>query len=207
MKTCELRRAVVVVAALSLAACSSPVATDTASKSEPEKAEPVVPVSAKTAFNAMYRPAYAWAKDMLPLTIKAQPLTGMKYEDGKSGMWQATFGSPSLKQYATFTYSVDARPPDIRKGVTAAGAVPWSGPTRDALTFQSSEFAIDSDAAFKTAMEKAAPWVKDHPDVPLNTMSLGAASHVAGPVWSFVWGDKKLGFFQLVSATTGKALK
>ncbi len=122
-------------------------------------------------------------------------------------MWQATFGSPNLKQYATFTYSVVAQPPDIRKGVTAAAVVPWAGPTHDALPFQSSEFTVDSDDAYKTALEKAGPWLKDHPDIQLTTLSVGAASRVPGPVWSVVWGDKKSGFFQLVSASTGKALK
>ncbi len=121
-------------------------------------------------------------------------------------MWH-TFGSPSKKQYATFTYAVEAQPPDIRKGVTASTVVAWGGPTNEALPFQSSEFNIDSDDAYKTAMEKAGPWVKDHPDIQLTTLSVGAASRVPGPVWSVVWGDKKQGFFQLVSATTGKAMK
>ena len=144
---------------------------------------------------------------MLPLTMEAKTISGFKNEGGKAAMWQATFGSTALKQYATFSYSITAQPPDIRKGVTAAGEVPWGGPTRDALTFQSSEFTIDSDEAYKTAAEKAASFLKEHPDIQLTRMSLGAASHVPGPVWSFVWGDKKLGFIQVVSATTGKALK
>jgi hypothetical protein len=208
MKT-RLLRSVLVVASLALTACSGPDITATsAEKSEKEKAEaPAVPVSAKTAFWEMYKSAHAWAPDMVPLTISIKTLNAVKNEDGKAGMWEATFGSPSKKQYATFTYAVAAQPPDVRKGVTAAGAVPWAGETRDAMSFQTSDFQVDSDAAYKTAYEKAATFLKEHPDIKLTTFSLGAAARVPGPVWSFVWGDKKLGFFQLVSASTGKALK
>jgi hypothetical protein len=155
----------------------------------------------------MFKPAHAWAADLLPLTIEAKTVSGIKNEGGKAAMWEATFGSPSLRQYSKFTYSIAAKAPDIRKGVTAAGAVPWAGPRPDALAFVSSDFAIDSDEAYKIASAKAAAWLEKHPGKDLTTMSMGAASRFPGPVWYFLWGDKKDGFFQLVSASTGKALK
>jgi hypothetical protein len=155
----------------------------------------------------MYKPAHAWAADLLPLTIEAKPVNGIKMEDGKAGMWEATFGSPARKEYAKFTYSVVANPPDVRKGITADGAVPWAGPRHDAMPFVSSDWTVDSDEAYKTAAAKAEAWLKAHPGKELSTESLGAASRFPGPVWYFMWGDKKDGFFQLVSASTGKALK
>jgi hypothetical protein len=195
-------------AILTLTACSGPTIPDVTSVREAAaEAAPAVPVTAKTAFYEMYKPAYAWAPDMLPLTLEAKTLNGIKNEGGKAAMWEATFGSPSKRQYSKFTYAVASQAPDIRKGVTASEALPWAGLTRDALAFASSEFAIDSDEAYKTALEKAGPWMKTHPDIGLTTMSMGAASRFPGPVWYFLWGDKKNGFFQLVSASTGKALK
>jgi hypothetical protein len=172
-----------------------------------ETAAPPKPVTAKTAFWEMYKPAHAWAADILPLKIEAKPLKEMKFEEGKAGLWEASFGSPSKKQFTKFTYSVMAQAPDIRKGVTATEALPWAGTTRDALPFQSAEFTTDSDVAFKAAMAKAADWRKSHADVPLNEMSMGAAARFNGPVWYFLWGDKKNGFFQLISASTGLPLK
>jgi hypothetical protein len=207
---CHVLRPALLVAALTLTACSGPETTTASSNKEPAKTEsaaPPAPVTAKTAFWEMYKSAHAWAPDMLSLTLEAKTISGIKNEDGKAAMWEAHFGSLSKKQYAKFSYSITAQPPDIRKGVSVEGAVPWAGPTHDALAFQSSEFAIDSDEAYKTALEKAGSWIKQHPDIPLTTMSLGAASRFPGPVWYFLWGDKKLGFFQLVSATTGKALR
>jgi len=207
MKTC-VSSSILVVAAMVLTACSGPT-TITASNKEAEKAEtpaPAVPVTAKTAFYAMYKPAYAWSTDILPLTLQAKTIEGIKNEDGKAAMWEATFGSPTKKQYAKFTYAIVSHPPDLRKGVTAGNTVPWAGPTKDAMAFTTTDFTIDSDVAYKTALEKAQPFLEKHPDIQLTEMSLGAASRFPGPVWYFLWGDKKLGFFQLISASTGKAL-
>ena len=207
MNTSELGSALV-VAVLTLTGCSGPTAP--ATKAEPEKTEaaaPPVPVTAKTAYWEMYKPAHAWAADLLPLTIEAKTISGIKNEGGKSAMWEAAFGSPSRKQYTKFTYSVAARPPDIRKGVTAEPALPWAGARQDALPFSSADWTIDSDDAYKTALAKAEAWIEKHPGKELTTESMGAASRFPGPVWYFLWGDKKDGFFQLVSASTGKALK
>jgi transcription elongation factor len=155
----------------------------------------------------MYKSAYAWSSDILPITVEAHALNGMKNEGGKAFAWDATFGSPSRMQFTKFTYSVVASPPEIRKGITAAEALPWKGPTPQALTFGSSDFAIDSDDAYKTAAPKAEAWLAKNPGKNLTEASMGAASRFPGPVWYFLWGDKKDGFFVLVSATTGKALK
>jgi hypothetical protein len=155
----------------------------------------------------MYKPAHAWAADLLPLTIEAKTVSGVKNEDGKAGMWVATFGSSSLKQFATFSYSVVANPPDVRKGVTASNVLPWAGPTHETMPFQSSDFAIDSDEAYKTAAAKAEAWLAKHPGKELTELKMGEARRFPGPVWYFLWGDKKDGFFAFVSASTGKALK
>jgi hypothetical protein len=197
-----------VVAVLTLTGCSGPV--EPAAKSQPEKTEtsaPPVPVTAKTAFWEMYKSAHAWAADILPLTIEAKTISGIKNEDGKAAMWTATFGSPSRKQFTAFTYSITTHPPDIRKGVTAAAALPWAGPTPEALPFQSSDFAVDSDEAYKTAAAKAGAWLKEHPTKEITELKMGAANRFPGPVWLFQWGDKKDGFFTFISASTGKALK
>lgn len=196
------------VAVLTLTGCSGPI--EPTAKTEPEKAEtsaPPAPVVAKTAFWEMYKSAHAWSADILPLTIEAKTISGIKNEEGKAAMWSATFGSPSRRQFTTYTYAVVAHPPDVRKGVTAAEALPWAGPTPEALAFQSSDLAVDSDEAYKTAAAKAAAWLKEHPGKELTEIKLGAANRFPGPVWLFQWGDKKDGFFTFVSASTGKALK
>jgi hypothetical protein len=200
-------QSVLVVPVLTLTGCSGPTTPAEKSAEKTETAAPPVPVTAKTAFYQMYKSAHAWAPDILPLTIEAKTINGVKNEEGKAAVWVATFGSSSRRQFTTFTYSVAAEPPDIRKGVTAATALPWAGPTHETMPFQTSDFAIDSDEAYKTAAAKAEAWLAKHPGKELTELKMGEARRFPGPVWYFLWGDKKDGFFAFVSASTGKALK
>jgi hypothetical protein len=78
----------------------------------------------------------------------------------------------------------------------------WGGATTTSKPFTSSEFAVDSDAAYKTAFGKAEGWLKKHPNMQA-TFRLGNASRFAAPVWYIVWGTTKNGYWALVNATTG----
>ena len=69
-------KAVLVVGAIALAACSSEPAKTTEAKTEADTAAkkaagPPEPVLAKTAFYEMYTPAHAWAADLLPISLKS----------------------------------------------------------------------------------------------------------------------------------------
>jgi hypothetical protein len=202
--------ATALVAILGLTACSkTPTATaesKTATESAKEPAGPPQPVLAKTAFYEMYKPARTWAVDLLPLSLAGSDVAGIKSEAGKAAMWTAVFVSPSRHEARTFSYSIADQGTTIRKGVTASGAEPWSGPTSKSKPFQITEFAIDSDAAYKAAYEKAEAWVKKHPGKQV-TLSLVAASRFPAPVWYVIWGNTKSGYAAFVNATTGLTMK
>jgi hypothetical protein len=199
------------VAVISLTACSSEpaktseVKTEDAAKKAP--AGPPEPVSGKTAFYEMYTPAHSWAPDMLPITLRSGEVAGVKNADGKAGMWTAVFGSPSLHQSRTYTYAVAEELPNIAKGVRAQAPDAWSGPTTAVMTFQTSDFTIDSDAAYKTAAGKAGEWLKSPENAakPVS-LSLGAAQRFPAPVWYILFGDTKLGFVTYVNASTGNVI-
>ena len=199
-----LKTVAVAAAALTLAACSSapePAAT-TAPPAKTEPAKPAGPVSGKTAFYEMYKPARTWATDLVALSLSSGELPGFKNEDGKAALWTAVFASPSLRQARHFTYAI-ADAGTIQKGVTADVAEGWSGATKASMPFQNSDFTVDSDAAYKTAAAKAADWLKDHADKKCS-MQLGAAARFPAPVWYLMWGDAKSGgYAQYVNATTG----
>jgi hypothetical protein len=202
-------KAALVVVVLSLAGCSGPSTSPTGgAKTAPEKeaAAALAPVTAKTAFWEIYKSSYKWAPDSLPLSIEAKTIPGIQNEGGKAAAWEVNFGSFRKMEARKFTYAITAHPPDFVKGVAVGGPIPWHGPVKDALTFQSTEFLVDSDVAYKTALEKAQPWLKDHPGKELTTISLGAASRFPGPVWYFLWGNTKSGYFTLISANSGKPL-
>ena len=197
------RGSVAISAMLFLAACSSPTTTETKpAETKKEAAVPSEPVAAKTAFWEMYKPAHSWASDLLPLTLSSGDVEGMKNEDGKAAMWTAVFVSPSRREARTLTYSVVDHKPTIHKGVSMGGAQVWSGATDKSRPFQTNQFAIDSEVAFKTALGKTGDWVKKHPDKTWS-MTLGNAARFPAPVWYVLWGDQKTGYGVFVNATTG----
>jgi hypothetical protein len=203
-----LNGALAAMAFLALAACSeAPKATEPAAKSEakkePEKAPE--PVAAQSAFYEMYKPARAWAADVLPLSLASGEVPTLKNVGGKAAIWTAVFVSPSKREAQSFVYSVVSNGTTF-KGVTAGGAQSWSGATPKSKPFQLAEFATNSDKAYETAFEKAQAWVKKHPNKKV-TLQLGNAARFPAPVWFILWGDAKSGYAAYVNAVTGKMLK
>ena len=203
------KAAAVVAGALLLAACSeapqpAPPKTEPAAKAEP--AIPPEAIAGRTAFFEMYKPAHGWAADLLPLTLAAGEVPGIKNEDGKAGMWTAVFVSPSRREARTFVYAVADHGTDIHKGISVGGAEVWSGPTAKSRPFEIAEFVTNSDDAFKTASQKAAAWLHTHPGKKV-TITLASTGRFAGPVWYIMWGDTKSGYLAFVNATTGLLAK
>jgi len=207
----NLLKAALAVVVFGLTACSSEPAKTTEVKTETDAAKkpagPAEPVTGKTAFYEMYTPAHAWAADLVPISLKSGEVAGVKNADGKAGTWTAVFASPSLRSARTYIYSVADALPTITKGVKAEGTEAWAGPTTTVMTFQTSDFTIDSDVAYKTVAAKAADWLK----IPANaskpvSMSLGAAQRFPAPVWYVLLGSSTDGFVSLVNASTGNVI-
>ncbi len=194
---------------LLLFACSEapkPAGSKETQATAKEPPKPPEAVSARSAFYEMYKPARAWAADLLPLTLAAGEVPGIKNEDGKAAMWTAVFVSPSRREARTFVYAVDNQGSDIHKGVSAGGAQAWSGPTPKSRPFQVTEFITNSDEAFATASKKADAWLAKHPGKKLS-MTLAHTSRFPFPTWYIMWGDTKSGYLAFVNATTGLAMK
>lgn len=189
------------IAFLLLTACSEAPKTEAKTETKAETA-PTGPVPAKHAFWEMYKPAYNWSKDALPLSMTASIIPEMKFENGKAAEWTAIFVSPSLKEARTMTYAVAGQ----HKGNTISAGQPWSGAVPKSKPFLTSVFVVDSDAAYKTAADKASDWLKKNPDAKVQ-MYLAAENRFANPVWYVIWGDpNKSGYVAFVDATTGLAL-
>jgi hypothetical protein len=198
-----------VAAALILTACSqapkAPTTNTTTAQAQPKPTITTpVPVSGQTAFWEMYKAAFAWAKDVEPLTLSNKDLAGFKNEGGNSPLWSATFASPSQGQARTFTYSI-IETAELSKGVNVGGPIRWSGPTREVMPFQTSDFTADSTAAFAAASADAQAWLAKNPGKE-PTFTLGSNARFASPVWYVMWGNKKSGFGAFVSATSGKVI-
>jgi hypothetical protein len=198
----------VIASALALSACSeAPKAAakvETEVKKEPAKAPEAI--TAQRAFYEAYKPARSWATDLLALSVTSGEVPGIKNEDGKAGLWTVVFVSPSRKEARSFTYAANDSGSDIRKGINISNALAWGGATPASKPFSNSEFAVDSDAAYKTAVEKASAWLAKHPKEKA-TFRLGNASRFAAPVWYIMWGTTKNGYAALINATTGAIVK
>lgn len=193
-------------AALLLAGCSR--SSNPAPPAQPAAQPAAAPaiVTAKTAFWEMYKSAHAWASDAQLIRLSEKSVPGYKNADGKAGMWEAAFGSPSLASYRIFTYAIIDSPPTISKGVAAGLALPWSGATRDAMPVDLTSFNIDSDAAATAAAGDAAAWIKANPGKELSDLELGETYKFPNPVWYVMWGTKAAGYATIVDANTGKVL-
>jgi hypothetical protein len=202
--------ATAVVAVVAMTACSeAPTPTEIKKAGveiKQEPAKPPEPVAAQTAFYEMYKPARAWAPDLLVLSLLGNEVPSMKSVDGKFPMWTAVFVSPSRREARTFTYSVVDDGITVHKGVDAGGAQAWTGATPKSTPFQTTGFVVDSDAAYKIAYAKAEAWVKKHPGKRA-AFSLGSATRFPAPVWFIVWGDTKSGYAVYVNATLGTVIK
>jgi hypothetical protein len=197
------------VAVLLLAGCSQTTkpAVSLETVAAKESKAPPEPVTAKTAFWAMYTPARQWAKDLVLLRLTPKDVPGYKNEAGKAAMWQATFASPGEHQYRVYSYAIAAAPPDIYKGVITRLPAPWGGGTRDTMPIDLSLFNVDSDAAYQAAATDGAAWLKKNPAKGLSSFALGDTDRFQAPVWLLLWGDKKSGYLAYVDANTGKVLK
>ena len=197
-------------AVLILAGCTQPATNAPASNESaaaPKPTAPPEPVAAKAAFWPMYTSARSWAPDIQTISVVAGEVPGFKNEAGKAAMWEATFGSPSLRQSRVYTYAIATVQPDIRKGVTAGLAGAWSGITRNAMPIDLTMFTVDSDAAYQSAASDAADYLKKNPDKHLSSLELGDSYRFPSPAWYLVWGDAKSGYAAFVDAGTGKVLK
>jgi hypothetical protein len=191
---------------LVLVACEAPKPDASPDAGSKAASAPPQPVSGKTAFWEMYKAAHSWAPDLVPLSLESKSIPGVKNEGGKAALWTATFGSPSRREARPFSYAVAASPPDIYKGVTVGNTLTWNGPTPAALAFTTSDFAIDSEAAYVTASSQATAWQKTHPGADVS-FTLGNAARFKAPVWYVHWGDKKAGYPVLVDAKSGAIVK
>jgi hypothetical protein len=197
---------VVIAAFFGLSNCSEPIKTKPAEEVKKELPGPPQPVTAKTAFWLLYKPARAWATDLQPVSITSGEVASVKNEAGKAGLWTVVFVSPTLHQARTYYYAAADGLPSVVRGIKLVATVPWGGPTAEVVPIPTSEFSIDSDAAYNTAIAKAANWVKKHPDKELSFV-LGNAARFPSPVWYVLWGTTKSGYEVFVNATNGTVYK
>jgi len=193
-----------------LTACSDTPTSTTTAKKEPEKLEPV---GGQTAIFKMYGMARAWASDAQVLKMQSMHLTEAK--DGPPGMapaWQAVFVSAAKSQSRGYTYSIVDGEGNLHKGTFAGPEEGWSGKSGNNTPFLMAAIKVDTDAAYKTAMEtpasRAADYDKKNPGKPITILLERTAKH-PDPAWRIIWGESAgtSNFSVLIDASTGEYLE
>ena len=186
-----------------LSGCSD---QSTATKKEPEK--PPEPVSGLSAVYKMYQVARTWAPAPDVLNMVSQHLGGIPEATGKAGAWEGTFTSTSLGRSRTFTFSIVEMLPDVHKGVFAGPESAFSGSKGESKPFNIAAVKVDTDAAYQTALAKAADYDKKNPGKPITYM-LEKIDRFPDVVWRVIWGESvgKSNFSVFVDASTGSYLE
>lgn len=201
-----MRKSTLTVAAaffVCLSACSDSPAPS-AAKKEPEKVEPI---TGQTALYRMYQSARTWALDAQVLKLTSLHMSEMPDAPPSSGAapaWEATFVSPSKSQSRTYTYSVVEGQGNLHKGAFAGPNESWTGPRGVNEPFLIAAVKVDTDTAYKTALEKAADYDKKNPGKPI-TYQLEKTTKHPDPAWRIIWGEnvQTSNFSVLVDCSTG----
>jgi len=184
-----------------LAGCSDQPQAETKKFSEPAH-----PVTGQTALYRMYQVARSWSPDVQVLRMNSMHLSEVAEEHGRAGAWQASFVSDSKSAARTYTYSVVEAEPNIHQGVFPGQTESWSGPGGDTKPFVIAAVKIDTDAAYKTAVEHATGAPKNPPII---SFLLEKPSKFGDAAWRVIWGESlgTAGVSVYVDATLGTYLE
>jgi len=190
-----------------LSGCSD-TTTKTAEKKEPEKVEPI---TGQTALYRMFQAARTWATDAQVLKCSSLHISEAPDAPPASGAapaWMATFVSASKSESRTYTYSVVEGSGNMHKGAFAGPSESWSGPRGVNSQFLIAAVKVDTDAAYKTALEKAAEYEKKNPGKTITYLLEKTTKH-PDPAWRVLWGEsvQSSNFSVLVDASTGAYLE
>ena len=155
----------------------------------------------------MYPQARGWAPDAQPLEIRSLNLAQVKADQGKAGVWQVVFVSPSLGKAKTYTYSAVEADGSLHEGVFG-GAEEELYAARRFVALPIAAIKVDSDEAYTTAAKESADYIKKNPDKPVMfLMELG--KRFPDVTWRVIWGDSvgTSDYSVFVDGTTGKYLE
>jgi hypothetical protein len=195
-----------------LVSCSSEkkAATETGSQSAPK---PVVKEAqydtGRTAFQRMYLSARLWASDAKPFRLQSQFTSDAPTAEGKSGLWRASFASPSKKMMKLFVWSGLVGPGASEQGISFSAEDSWTASNSSTEPFDMGFLKVDSDKAYEVAQKNGGEKLtkKDPKQPVIFVLSWDATKNQL--VWHVLYGENpteaKLSI--AVDATSGAFLR
>ena len=181
--------------------------SDTTPAPKKKEAEKLEPITGQSALFKMYQVARSWAPDAQVLKMSSMPMTEVpNVPPGTAAAWEATFVSASGSKARRYTYSIVESEGNLHKGVFPGQDEGWSGARGNNSPFLMLAIKVDTDAAYKTALENGgSDYDKKNPGKPISFLLEKVAKH-PDPVWRVIWGESAAtsNFSVYVDASTGE---
>jgi len=139
-----------VAAVLWLAACTSNPPASPSSESKPA-AQQAQYETGREAFQKMFLTAHNWAADAQPFRLQSQFTAGAPVNEGKAGLWRASFASPAKNMMKMFMWSGLVGPDAPEAGITFSAEDSWSPSNTSTRIFELGFVKVDSDKAYEVA--------------------------------------------------------
>ena len=139
-----------------LAGCSSGNKTNGGNESRPSAkpvAKPAEYETARTAFQKLYVSARMWAADVKPFRLQSQFTGDAPTNEGKSGLWRASFASPAKRMMKLFVWSGLAGPEAPEQGISFSAEDTWNPSNTSTPTFDIGFLKVDSASAYSVAQK------------------------------------------------------
>ncbi len=139
-----------------LAGCSSGNKTNGGNESRPS-VKPVAKQaeyeSGRTAFQKLYVSARMWAADVKPFRLQSQFTADAPTQEGKSGLWRASFASPAKRMMKLFVWSGLVGPDAPQQGISFSAEDTWNPSNTSTEVFDPGFLKVDSASAYSVAQK------------------------------------------------------
>ena len=139
-----------------LTACSSGNKTGSGAESHPATPPAARQASYETgraAFQKLYLSARLWAADVKPFRLQSQFTADAPTNEGKAGLWRASFASPGRRAMKMFVWSGLVGPDAPEAGVSFSAEDSWNPNNSSTQVFDIGFLKVDSDKAFEIAQK------------------------------------------------------
>lgn len=142
------------LAMLCLLGCSSSdKSTGTSASPAKSRVKQAEYETARSAFQKLYLSAHLWAADVKPFRLQSQFSPDAPTNEGKAGLWRASFASPAKRSMKLFVWSGLVGPDAPEAGVTFSAEDTWSPSNTSTQLFELGFLKFDSDAAYSVAQQ------------------------------------------------------
>lgn len=162
----KLLMAMLALALLTVAGCSSQPATPAQTEKPQPKAADLE--TGRYAFQKLYIAARGWQRDAQPFRMESQVTADSKGRDGKSAVWRASFASPATRGAKPYVWSGTDAPDAPSRGISPGTEDTYSPTNASTQVFDIGFLKVDSDKAFELAQKHGGDKVLEkNPDTPI----------------------------------------